>query len=455
MQYRSESRLDGRRGCMDRISEAGEVAKLAMLRDAGLLTDKEFRQRKRQLLASGERHQPNPWVLVIAIVVLVAAGGAAVGTAVSSDHPKTTKIELTASTTDENAAAWAEHMAATPATNHEYHTLCLEFVTRAWRTGAHHTIRAQMDTPLNTTTYPATVWPRLSGGLKGTTDTPPVGAIGFWNSTHGKTYSHSAVSVGGGTFISTNTAQSTTPDYTHIHRQSFAEFAGNSWAIWDGWWLPDGSNAPPSSPPATSTGPVVQASPPATIGSKVQSAGGGSTLQPATGGSSLQGGSGDSTVQPASGSSTLSSPPTSPTTAPATSASSRSTTTSAQPTTTTSTTPSSTNGSSTPPTTTPQSTASPVPTTYAETVGGVSHTWTNYTNAGGTEGPEIGAYQTVQISCRLQGFKVADGNTWWYRIAQSPWSTRFYVSADAFYNNGQTSGSLIGTPFVTTNVPLC
>lgn len=88
-------------------------------------------------------------------------------------------------------------------------------------------------------------------------------------------------------------------------------------------------------------------------------------------------------------------------------------------------------------------------------MGGVSHTWTNYTNAGGTEGPEIGAYQTVQISCRLQGFKVADGNTWWYRIAQSPWSTRFYVSADAFYNNGQTSGSLIGTPFVTTNVPLC
>lgn len=43
----------------------------------------------------------------------------------------------------------------------------------------------------------------------------------------------------------------------------------------------------------------------------------------------------------------------------------------------------------------------------------------------------------------------------WYRIASSPWSNQLYVSADAFYNNGQTYGSLIGTPFVDPSVANC
>ena len=118
--------------------------------------------------------------------------------------------------------------------------------------------------------------------------------------------------------------------------------------------------------------------------------------------------------------------------------------------------PSSTNP--TPPVTTPpvQPTPNPSPPpTWAETTGGVAHTWTNYTNAGGTQGPSIPAYATVQIACRLTGFRVADGNTWWYRIASSPWNGAFYVSADAFYNNGHTSGTLIGTPFVDPAVASC
>src|SRR4051794_22480184 len=93
--------------------------------------------------------------------------------------------------------------------------------------------------------------------------------------------------------------------------------------------------------------------------------------------------------------------------------------------------------------------------TWSETTGGVTHTWTNYTNAGGTEGPTIGGQTTVQISCKLQGFQVSDGNTWWYRIASAPWSDQYYASADAFYNNGQTSGSLVGTPWVDPNVQDC
>ncbi len=94
-------------------------------------------------------------------------------------------------------------------------------------------------------------------------------------------------------------------------------------------------------------------------------------------------------------------------------------------------------------------------TTWAETAGGVAHTWTNYSDAGGTEGPSIAAYQTVQITCRTTGFRVADGNTWWYKIASSPWSNSYWVSADAFYNNGRTSGSLAGTPFYDPNVSVC
>jgi hypothetical protein len=85
----------------------------------------------------------------------------------------------------------------------------------------------------------------------------------------------------------------------------------------------------------------------------------------------------------------------------------------------------------------------------------VSHTWTDYANAGGTEGPSIASGQTVQIACALAGFRVSDGNTWWYRIASSPWNSAYYVSADAFYNDGRTSGSLSGTPFVDPAVRGC
>jgi hypothetical protein len=107
------------------------------------------------------------------------------------------------------------------------------------------------------------------------------------------------------------------------------------------------------------------------------------------------------------------------------------------------------------PTAAPSPIPTPAPTTHAETVGGLTHTWTDYANAAGSEGQPISPYQTVQITCKVTGFQVADGNTWWYRIASAPWSDGFYASADAFYNNGQTSGPLHGTPFVDAGVPNC
>ena len=120
-------------------------------------------------------------------------------------------------------------------------------------------------------------------------------------------------------------------------------------------------------------------------------------------------------------------------------------------------------GGVTGPITTPttSTTTTAAQTTYAERAGGVAHTWTDYQDAageedaGGTEGSSIAAQQTVQITCKTAGFQVADGNTWWYEIASSAWNNQYYASADAFYNNGQTSGSLQGTPFVDPAVPNC
>jgi hypothetical protein len=64
----------------------------------------------------------------------------------------------------------------------------------------------------------------------------------------------------------------------------------------------------------------------------------------------------------------------------------------------------------------------------------------------------------VQVTCRIEGFEPADHgipDNWWYEIASSPWNNAYYAYAEPFYNNGQTSGSLSGTPAVDTSVPIC
>jgi hypothetical protein len=113
------------------------------------------------------------------------------------------------------------------------------------------------------------------------------------------------------------------------------------------------------------------------------------------------------------------------------------------------------NSSAPPPPTITTPPPPPVATTYTEVPGGVVNTWTNYTNAGGTPGPPLPAFQPVQVSCKVAGFQVADGDTWWYRITAGSASDAYYGSADAFYNNGASSGSLHGTPFVDPAVPNC
>src|SRR5581483_6701486 len=70
-----------------------------------------------------------------------------------------------------------------------------------------------------------------------------------------------------------------------------------------------------------------------------------------------------------------------------------------------------------------------------EVSGGVAHTWSDPRLANGRAGPEIMPGQTVLIACRLRGFKVQDGNVWWYLLASPPWSHRFCATADTFYND--------------------
>ena len=94
-------------------------------------------------------------------------------------------------------------------------------------------------------------------------------------------------------------------------------------------------------------------------------------------------------------------------------------------------------------------------TTYSETTGGLARTWADFADGGGTEGQSIEGNQTVRVTCRVEGLAVSDGNPWWYQIDSSPWNDDYYASADAFYNNGQVSGSLTGTPFYDKSVPIC
>lgn len=92
---------------------------------------------------------------------------------------------------------------------------------------------------------------------------------------------------------------------------------------------------------------------------------------------------------------------------------------------------------------------------FSETAGGETHPWSDYSNGSGQEGKVIPAEETVSVSCRVEGLVVSDGDPWWYRISSTPWSNAFYASSDAFYNNGQTSGTLIGTPPYDPQVPIC
>ncbi len=55
----------------------------------------------------------------------------------------------------------------------------------------------------------------------------------------------------------------------------------------------------------------------------------------------------------------------------------------------------------------------------------------------------------------MRGYVVQDGDPWWYRLESAPWNGHYYATSDAFYNNGDTSGSVINGIIVDEQVPLC
>ena len=53
--------------------------------------------------------------------------------------------------------------------------------------------------------------------------------------------------------------------------------------------------------------------------------------------------------------------------------------------------------------------------TLGETTGGVTNTWTDYSDAGGTQGPSIPSNDTVQVTCRVTGFR---GRRWEHLVVR-------------------------------------
>jgi len=93
--------------------------------------------------------------------------------------------------------------------------------------------------------------------------------------------------------------------------------------------------------------------------------------------------------------------------------------------------------------------------TWTEKTFTASKAFADYINAGDPASARLRARQIVRVSCRVRGFKVQDGDPWWYRIASPPWNGQYYATSDVFYNTRNTSGSGINGVVVDKRVPLC
>lgn len=105
-----------------------------------------------------------------------------------------------------------------------------------------------------------------------------------------------------------------------------------------------------------------------------------------------------------------------------------------------------------------RTTAVPAPSgpgsTWTETTGTPAHTWADPVQLTGA-GTPLGPRQSIQVSCRVRGYVVEDGDPWWYRIASAPWNGDYYATSDAFYNNGAVTGSVDTGVVVDEQVPMC
>ena len=108
--------------------------------------------------------------------------------------------------------------------------LCLTFVFEAYQR-AGIDLRSQINVPIGYNTYPADLIGHFTAGTTGT-GTPPAGALIFYTSRYGRTYSHVTVSLGGSDSVSTTDSVG----YL-VHRETTAQHAAATGATMM-WWLP-------------------------------------------------------------------------------------------------------------------------------------------------------------------------------------------------------------------------
>jgi hypothetical protein len=93
--------------------------------------------------------------------------------------------------------------------------------------------------------------------------------------------------------------------------------------------------------------------------------------------------------------------------------------------------------------------------TWTETTISRSQTFADYVNAGDPLGASLSLRQAVKVSCRIKGLAVADGDSWWYRLAQPPWNGRYYATTDDFYNTPTPTANPINGVVFDKRVPVC
>jgi hypothetical protein len=401
---------------------AEELERLAVLRHHGMLSEREFRTHSRHLVQKVVPPRSGHPVLTVAIAgVVLLMTAVSVGLHSASRPVPTVNIHEASATVSQQgqAVSYAEGYVG----HNAYNGWCLRFVADAWQSAGVHL--AGSSTALTYWTTNPNHWQEHPS--PGSYNGAPKGALLFWGATQWNGYGHVAIAAdSSGNVISS----SAFPYYNGIRSDPRVfKFTitsrPSSTYHYLGWMMP-GDAAGQAPTPTPSPAPAPAPAPPSTPST------GPTPNPPVTTPTTPGGGRTESAPGASSGSGTGQGPAT----------------TSAPP----APSPSPVNQPTAP---APAPTPTPPSPTFLETPGGVAHTWTNYSNAGGFEGPAMPGWTAVQIACKTPGFRVADGNTWWYRIASSPWSGGYYVSADAFYNNGATSGSHPGTPFVDPAVPDC
>ena len=183
-------------------NNADEIRKLAALRDDGIITDREFRQQKRQLLHSAQAHWTRrPWLGGGAAVVIILLVALAFFVRPAPATPATVNLDETAATVGQVQAAIRyahNHL------NQDYDDgLCLQFVWEAWESaGIDIGGRFNSDTAFAYWQADPEGWTKVASTH--VYNSPPAGALVFWgNNQYVSDGGHVGISVGDGTVIST------------------------------------------------------------------------------------------------------------------------------------------------------------------------------------------------------------------------------------------------------------